>query len=262
MSYDRETLTITDGMDVFGSDNEKVGSVAGMRGDHVVVSKGFFFPTDYFIPTGAITSASGGNLHLSVTRDEALNQGWDVEPVDTGVVTQEQPIIDPGLHLDNPVPAGGLADDQIIDESPQPFDHHAEIEHRDGSDTIRVPLTEEELSATTREVERGSVHVHKTVTSEAQSLEVPVTEEHVHVTRRTVDRDLTPGEDTLAEGTIEIPVYGEDVEVTKTPRVREVIEIAKDSTTETQQVQETVRREDVRVTDDSGTVIEDDTNTR
>jgi uncharacterized protein (TIGR02271 family) len=233
-----------------------------MRGDYVVVSEGFFIPTDYYIPTSAITSTSEDIVYLSVTKDEALNQGWDVEPVDTGVVTEEQPIIDPGLHLDNPVPAARLAEDQVIDESHQPFDHHADVEHRDQSDTINVPLIEEELSATTREVERGSVQVDKTVSSEEQTLEVPVTEEHVHVTRRTVDRDVTPGEDTLAEGTIEIPVYGEEVEVVKTPHVREVIEISKDPTTETQQVQDTVRREDAQVRDGTETVVDDDPSKR
>jgi uncharacterized protein (TIGR02271 family) len=249
-------------MDVLGSDDEKVGTVAGMRGDHVVVSEGFFFPTDYYIPTSAITSTSEDNVYLSVTRDAALNQGWDVEPVDTGEVTQEQHIIDPGLHLDNPVPADRLSEDQEIDESHQPFDHHADVEHRDQADKINVPLIEEELSATTREVERGSVQVDKTVSSEEQTLEVPVTEEHVHVTRRTVDRDVTPGEDTLAEGSIEIPVYGEEVEVEKTSRVREVIDITKDATTETQQVQDTVRREDVRVTEEARTMMDDDPSKR
>lgn len=254
MTHDGERLTITGGMDVLGTDGEKVGTVAGMRGDYVVVSKGFFFPTDYYIPTSAISTVSDGNAYLSVTRDEALDQGWDVEPVDAEVDEFDQPIIDAGLHIDNPVPVDRVADDEPLEGAGQPFEHQADVDHRDSSDTIEVALTEEELTARTHEVERGSVRVDKVVTSEEQALEVPVTEERVHINRRQVDRDLAPGEQTLGEGTFEVPVHGEEVEVTKEPHVREVVEISKEATTETQRVEGTVRREEVRVTDDSGTV--------
>jgi uncharacterized protein (TIGR02271 family) len=248
MENESTTLTITGGMDVVGSDGEKVGDVADMQGDFVVVSKGWFFPTDYYIPTSAITSVDD-KVHLNVTRDEALNQGWDVVPDTTATTSgfEEQPIVEPGLHIDNPVDTHDTADDTVDSKK---------------SDTINVALTEEELTARTHGVERGSVQVDKVVTEEAQSLDVPVTDEHVHVTRRIVDREATPGDATFEEGTIDVPVYGEEVEVDKRARVREEIEISKDATTKTERVSDTVRREDVRVTDDSGTIVDDDSTPR
>lgn len=251
MDTDRSTLNISGGMDVVGADDQKVGSVADMQGDYVVVSKGFFFPTDYYIPTSAINTVDGNKLYLNVTKDEALNQGWDVAPETTTTTSEfeEQPIIDPGLHLDNPVET--VTDDVYTDTATT-----NQVDTED--DTINVALTEEELTARTRGVERGAVQVDKVVTAEAQTLEVPVTEEHVHVTRRVVDREVGDSDDLFEEGTIEVPVYGEEVEVEKRARVREEIEISKHATTQTEHVSDTVRREDVRVTDDSGVVVDDD----
>ena len=237
MDYDPNSFTITGGTDVFGSDGEKVGSVSAVERDYVVVSKGFFFPTDYYIPTSAINSATDEGIYLTVTKDAALNQGWDTIPASSTSV--DQPIVDAGLHIDNPV-TGSTADDAVITD-----------------DAIRVELAEEELTAQTRPVERGAVQVDKVVTEEQQTLDVPVTEERVTVNRRVVDRDVAPGDTTFEEGTIEVPVRGEDVEVQKRARVREEIEIGKEKTTGTQKVTDTVRREEARISDDTNSVVDD-----
>ena len=47
---------ITTGADVFGADGEKVGTVAAVYPGYIVVEKGFFFPTDYYIPMSAVAS--------------------------------------------------------------------------------------------------------------------------------------------------------------------------------------------------------------
>src|SRR5680860_27641 len=189
----RNTINITGGMDVFGADGEKVGSVAGVEGDYVVVSKGFFFPTDYYIPSNAINTADDEGVYLNVTKDDALNQGWDAIPTGSSG-------------------AGTIA---------EPFEHRADSErtHTDDSETIHVPLTEEELTAQKREVDRGAVHVDKLVTEQEQTLDVPVTEERVNVSRRVVDRDVNPDDRTFEEGTIDVPVHGEEVDVQKNTRV-------------------------------------------
>jgi len=231
------TLNITGGQDVFGADGDKVGSVSGVQGDYMVVSKGFFFPTDYYIPLNAINTVNDDGVYLTVTKDAALNQGWDTIPASSTSV--DQPIVDAGLHIDNPV-TGSTADDAVITD-----------------DAIRVELAEEELTAQTRPVERGAVQVDKVVTEEQQTLDVPVTEERVTVNRRVVDRDVAPGDTTFEEGTIEVPVRGEDVEVQKRARVREEIEIGKEKTTGTQKVTDTVRREEARISDDTNSVVDD-----
>lgn len=78
---------VREGYDVVGSDGEKVGEVIGLNADYIVVEKGFFFPTDYFIPTSAIAAVNSDIVTLTVTKDDALEQGWDVVPGDDAVGT-------------------------------------------------------------------------------------------------------------------------------------------------------------------------------
>ncbi len=73
---------ITEGTDVYGSDGHKVGSIVEVRANYVVVEKGFLFPTDYYIPVSAFAGVQGTKLTLNVTKDAALNQGWDARPND------------------------------------------------------------------------------------------------------------------------------------------------------------------------------------
>src|SRR3990170_1301338 len=95
------TFNITSGMDVVGADGGKVGSVANVEGEYVVVSKGFFFPSDYYIPTSAI-SAVDDKVYLNVTKDDALNQGWDTVPSTTSTTYVEEPISDTGWQDTTP----------------------------------------------------------------------------------------------------------------------------------------------------------------
>src|SRR5215204_2366458 len=80
MSSSSYANQISVGDDVYGSDGDKVGTVAEVQSGYIVVEKGFFFPTDYYIPLSAIASASAGQIYLGTTRDAALNSGWDVVP--------------------------------------------------------------------------------------------------------------------------------------------------------------------------------------
>src|SRR5918999_6544588 len=75
------------GDDVYGSDGDKVGTVAEVQSSYLVVEKGFFFPTDYYIPVSAVASAGDGQVSLNVAKDAALNSGWDTVPdvVPTGM---------------------------------------------------------------------------------------------------------------------------------------------------------------------------------
>ncbi|CAA9569362.1 MAG: hypothetical protein AVDCRST_MAG59-3346, partial [uncultured Thermomicrobiales bacterium] len=80
---DYQTMgSISEGTDVYGSDGEKVGSIVAVRPNYLVVEKGFFFPTDYYIPVSSVSSVEEGRVHLAVTKDAALNQGWDAVPAD------------------------------------------------------------------------------------------------------------------------------------------------------------------------------------
>ncbi|MDP9357087.1 MAG: YsnF/AvaK domain-containing protein [Chloroflexota bacterium] len=129
-------------------------------------------------------------------------------------------------------------------------DHRAvegDVVHAVEGDSLEVPVFEEELTATTREREVGEVQVSKDVVAEEQVLEVPVTEERVRVQRRAVQGDATPDANAFQEGTFEVPIRGEEVELQKHARVTEEVEIAKEAVQHTEQVGGTVRREEVVV---------------
>lgn len=137
-------------------------------------------------------------------------------------------------------------------KDPRPFDHEQDNQntHVNADHEIVVPVQEEELTATTRQVERGAVRIEKDVVEERQTLNVPVTEEEVEVTRRRVDRDVTDMGHVFEEGTIEIPLRGEAVEVEKRARIVEEIDIDKTAHQHTERVSDTVRREEVVVEGD------------
>lgn len=268
MSSQQYDYNLTSGMDVKGSDGEKVGTVQDVQGDYVIVSKGFFFPHDYYIPTSAITSADEKNVYLNVTKDDALNQGWDTVP-DTTVTTttgttalyDDQPVVEREVETDTLGYGNDRGSAYSNTGGAAPFEHDADTGHIEETDAIDVTLSEEELTAQTRGVERGQVRIEKDVIEEQQTLEVPTTEERVQVSRRVVDREVRAGDTAFEEGTIDVPVYGEEVEVSKRSRVREEIEISKDQVQDTQRVTDTVRHEEARITDDSGSIVDDDAST-
>jgi len=233
-----------EGMNVYGSDGAKVGSIVSLGPTYLVVEKGFFFPTDYYIPTSAIARIDPANddVWLTVSKDDALQQGWDVAPAADAVATGDDVMTD----------AAPMATTHAVDWAGTPAAAaRGTTVREDDADTVVVPLREEELTATRTPVQRGAVRVEKDVVAEDRVINVPVTEEQVHVQRRAVDRPVEPGEDAFEEGVIEVPVRGEDVQVQKRARVVEEVELTKDATQRTEQVQGTVRREQARIVDDT-----------
>ena len=244
---------ISEGTDVYGSDGDKVGSVVAVQPNYVVVEKGFFFPTDYYIPTTAISSYDDGKVYLNVTKDQALNEGWDVEPTGYDTVTTTT---DTGYVADMGSTATTVPADVVRSDAGTMNTGYAKTTDYDttrvaDTDTIRVPVHEEELTATKTQREIGQVRVDKDVISEEKILEVPVTEERVRVERHVVDRPMGADDTAFEEGTIEVPIRGEDVQLQKNVRVSEEIEIGKEAVQRTEKVAGTVRREEVRVTDDT-----------
>src|SRR5215203_6188128 len=123
---------IQTGMTVRDSDGEKVGNVVGFDGQYVVVEKGFFFPSDHYVPTSAVASIVEDEVYLDVTKDQALDQGWDRQP--EGWISAEAAEVDRTTAADTAAA---------------------------GSEALRVPVYEEDIQAVTRDVERGAVRIEK-----------------------------------------------------------------------------------------------------
>ena len=254
---------ITDGMEVFGSDGEKIASVDRIEGDYMVASKGLLRKSIYYIPTDAIERVDGDRISLTMTSDEALEQGWSDKPDSmtretssgdsaTGVHSWASPLTEstPGTDL----PGDGAPTGKT--HEPAPFEHLTDhdLPHEHNADTISVKISEEQLDVSTRQVDRGAVIIEKNVVESEQVLEVPVVEERVNVTRHPVAQDLTPEEAVFESGVINVHVTGQEVDISKDAQVIEEIEIAKETVTENQEVTESLRREEVHVTGDGNTL--------
>ena len=235
MSSSSYTNQINVGDEVYGSDGDKVGTVAEVQTGYIVVEKGFFFPTDYYIPTNAIASPSDGQIYLSTTRDAALNSGWDVVPdIQATTMTSGATTGTTGTFTDTDRMAAARVE---TDEE------------------IRVPVMEEELTATVRQQEAGAVRIEKDVVTEEQTLDVPVTEERVRVERRVVDRPVSAADaDAFEETVIDVPLRSETVDVQKQARVAEEVVVSKEATQRTERVSDTVRREEVYVDEDAALI--------
>lgn len=136
-----------------------------------------------------------------------------------------------------------------MEKDEQPFEHRQDKQetHVHLDREIELPVTEEEVVASTHEVERGSIRIDKRLVEEEVTIDVPVTEEEAAVTRRAVDREIDPASHDFEEGTITVPVMGEEVDVEKRAHVVEEIDIRKTPVTHTEEVTETVRREQVEI---------------
>ena len=226
MSAGYTTTNIINGAEVFGADGEKLGTVAAVYPGYIVVEKGFFFPTDYYIPMSAVASYDNDQVYLNLAKDAALNSGWDAQPTDLETATYDTAM------------ATGTARVATDEE-------------------IRIPVMEEELTATVREQEAGAVRIEKDVVAEERTLEVPVTEERVRVERRVVDRPVSAADaDAFEETVIDVPLRTETVDIQKQARVAEEVVVSKEAVQRTQHVSDTVRREEV-VVDEDATLIDE-----
>jgi len=243
MSTGYTSTNITTGADVFGADGEKVGTVAAVYPGYIVVEKGFFFPTDYYIPMSAVASADNDQVYLNLAKDAALNSGWDAQPTDLETVGYDTSSATSYDTADTVMATGGT-------DMREGFG--ARTTQVDTDEEIRIPVMEEELTATVREREAGAVRIEKDVVAEERTLEVPVTEERVRVERRVVDRPVSAADaDAFQETVIDVPLTTEEVDIQKRARVAEEVVVSKEATQRTERVSDTVRREEVFVDEDA-----------
>jgi len=236
MSMGYTSTNIITGAEVFGADGDKVGTVAAVYPGYIVVEKGFFFPTDYYIPMSAVASYDNDQVYLNVAKDAALNSGWDAQPTDLEAASYDASL------------GSGVADG---DRAFLDFDRLAAA-RVESDEEIRIPVMEEELTATVRGQEAGAVRIEKDVVAEERTLDVPVTEERVRVERRVVDRPVSAADvDAFEETVIEVPLRTETVDVQKQARVAEEVVVSKEAVQRTEQVRDTVRKEEVFVDEDS-----------
>lgn len=114
-----------------------------------------------------------------------------------------------------------------------------------------LPVVEEQVDVSKREVEKGRVHVYTEVTETPVSTDVSLRQENVTVERRTVDRPVSSTDAAFQEQDIELTERAEQAVINKSARVVEEVVVGTDVTQQSQTVTDTVRRTDVHVERDN-----------
>jgi len=217
---------IQTGTDVFGSDGEKIGDVAGVADSYFIIEKGWIFTTDIYVPMSAIVTADDDRIELNLTKDEIENGDYANQPMDDGSATS--------FDRDTETDTGWATRDAATESTGDVLERR-----------------EERLTIDKQAEKTGDVRVGKHVVEQEQTVDVPVTREEVTFERRSVDRPA--GDNSFSDEAIEVPVYEERVEASKDTRVVEELEVGKTAKTETARVHDTIRREEFDIDDDTDT---------
>ncbi|PTL39972.1 YsnF/AvaK domain-containing protein [Alkalicoccus saliphilus] len=112
----------------------------------------------------------------------------------------------------------------------------------------KIRLRKEELEVNKEEVQTGEVEVQKEVHEETKKVDVPVTREEAYVERKPVtDQESADAGGKMEDETINVPLKEEKVDVKKKPVVTEEVKVGKKKVEDTEEVSETVKREDINV---------------
>ncbi len=254
---------VADGMDVYDTSGDKIGTVSevydaaqsgatsGSGGGYLRVPTGFLgLGTEHHIPFSAIRSVEGDRINLGLSKDELDNLGYGESPT---AIDDDDATYVPGERTTTSTSTTTpptSSREVVAKETTQPATRRPEAD----AERRRLQLREEELIPRKRTVQTGEVRLETNVVEEQRTVEVPVTHEEVYVERHAVER--RPSERAISDKseTIEIPVTEEEVTVEKRGVVYEEVEVGKRAVQETQSVDATVRREELRV-EDQGNVL-------
>jgi uncharacterized protein (TIGR02271 family) len=229
------------GADVYGSDNEKVGTVADVGQNYFLVQKGWLFIKDLYLPMSSIMRADGNNIFLNLTKHEAEQMGRDELPPegDTWYGVQRTGYTGADTDVTNRATTGttGYREDREVGRT---------ANYREG-ENVSVPVVEEQLKAGVREKDAGRARIVKDAREEQQTIDVPVEREEVYVTERSVNRPATEADLSARDRDIEIPLKDQEVVTQKQAMVTGEVNVRKEKKRDTERVTDTVRREDVHV---------------
>ena len=232
----REVVGELGEVDLYSSDDEKVGRILEVNPQFIVVERGGGFlssPEPFFIPRDQIGSEDGDRWYLTVAKDQIDTIGWDERPADYT-----------GQH-GSTTEGTSTGDEQLMDTDQV----RASSDRGMDGDTQTIQVHEEELQAQKTAREAGEVSVTKNVVEETKTIEVPVMREEVRIERHAASDTTASGDhpDAFSGESISVPVMEEQVEVRKVPRAVEEIEISRVQTQDTEVVSDTVRKEQVDI---------------
>jgi uncharacterized protein (TIGR02271 family) len=199
-----------------GKNDEDLGEVQEVGDTYVLVQKGLINKDKFYIPQSEVESYVGDVLRFKLSEDDIRSKYLgDIPP----------PISSVGDNIKN-------------------RENNAKQE---GSESTRVPLVEEKLNVSKKEVTYKEATLAKEPLTETKTVEVPIIHEELIVERRppteatTSQSELKPPVTTREE--IKIPLKKEEVEVKKEPYVKEEVVIKKKRIEESKTITEDVKSE-------------------
>lgn len=128
------------------------------------------------------------------------------------------------------------------------YDRHPAFQSQQSADRFR--LIEERLQVDKHRELAGEATIRKNVETHMETVEVPVAEERLVVETHPVnERDAGDTGRDISEANAKIPLYKEEVEVSKRPVVAEEATIRKEREVESRQIREELKKETLDVDD-------------
>jgi len=271
---------VQSGATVYGSDGDKIGDVAEVGPNYILVQQGWLFTKDIYIPLSAVSGADNDGITLNITKPQVSNMGWDSAPMEettTSTNTAGASLVeDTGFSTRGTTSTGDdFATTSTGTSSAQDTGFSRSAATSTGSDfaststrassvqdtgfstpaatgtseEIAIPVVEEELRVGKRAVESGGVRVTTRVEETPVNEQVTLREETVDVQRRPVDRSLNQADiATLRDApSLEVRTHREEAVVAKEARIVEEVVVNKQAEQRTETIQDTVRHTDVNV---------------
>jgi uncharacterized protein (TIGR02271 family) len=202
-----------------GKNDEDLGKVQEVGDTYVLVQKGLISKEKFYIPQSEVEGYNGDVLRFKISEDDIRSK-----------------------YLGDMPPSVSSSVDDNTDNNEE-----ENIAKQEESESTRVPLVEEKLNVSKREVTYKEATLIKEPATETKTVEVPVTHEELIVERRppteatTSQDELKPPVTTREE--IKIPLKREEFEVKKEPYVKEEAVIKKKRVEERKTITEDVKSE-------------------
>ena len=239
------------GETVYDSSGEKIGKVDEIFYDDdtntpewIGVGTGFFGNKRLLVPVEGASATDDG---LTVAYDKArIKDSPDISGDEIDERTEAQLYSHYGLQAserrsDSMLPDGGI-EAGAVDRDRQPGLPNA--------DERSLTRSEEELRVGKREVGAGTVRLRKWVETEPVQADVELRRDTVQVRRESIDQEVGGAE--IGEQTLEVPLTAEEAVVDKRVVAKERVSVDKDIDTETQTVNDELRKERVETDDGMG----------
>ncbi|CAM5260806.1 hypothetical protein SALBM135S_02389 [Streptomyces alboniger] len=257
------------GLTAYDRTGEKIGSIERVylddrsgRPEWVTIKTGLFGMKESFVPLSGARLHQDA-LHVSCTKEavkEAPRVDADehLEPGQEHELYAHYGLTRPGTAATGmgTGTAPGMASGMATGERPmagaaggREYAMRGREDDRSRHDMIR---SEERLRVGTEEEEVGHAHLRKTVVNEDVTTSVPISHEEVRVVRE----PIRPGDRARAdigEAETEVTLHAEHAVVSKESVPVERVHLETERVTETQEVSDTVRKEQIEFDDDTTT---------